>query len=312
MKRLLGFAGLLVLVLTALAPAVLAAEPLTHSGRVLISADGDVTIPAGDQADVLLVVQGTANVQGVVNTLVVIEGSANLSGATVETVVAIRSAVEVGAGTVVYGEIQTLDSAIHQTGSPDIQGGVVDISGRWLEMGAVLAPALALIWLGFGFSTLVAGLLLAGLAARQVRSAERLISEQPVLTVVAGILGAIVIPVAAILLLPTLIGTPLGIGILVVALPLVAFTGYLVAATWIGEWLLRRLSFAERERPYAAVLLGVVLLGLIGLVPILSLLVAIASLLGFGAVLLLGIRTLVGTPSGSLPAPRPAPVATGA
>jgi hypothetical protein len=310
MRRVLGLAAALLLSLTALAPIALAAEPLAQTGRVLVSTQGDVSIPTGDQADVVVVVQGTANVSGVVNTLVVVEGSANLAGATVETIVAVRSTIEIGSGTVVYGEVQALDSAVHQSGNPDIHGGVVDLSRRWLEMGAVLAPALALIWLGFGFSTLVAGLLLAGLAARQVRSAERLISEQPALTVVAGILGAIVIPVVAILLFPTLIGAPLGFGILVVALPLVAFAGYLVAATWIGEWLLHRFSPAERERPYAAVLLGVVLMGLVGLVPILSILVAIASLLGFGAVLLLAIRTFVGTRSGAVPAPRAAPMAT--
>ena len=59
----------------------------------------------------------------------------------------------------------------------------------------------------------------------------------------------IVIPVVAILLFPTLIGAPLGFGILVVALPLVAFGGYLVAATWLGEIVVRRASMAERERP---------------------------------------------------------------
>ena len=312
MTRLLGLAGALILGLAAAAPAALAAEPLSQSGRVLVSTQGDVTIPAGDQADVVVVVEGAAHVQGVVNTLVVVEGSADLAGATVETVVAVRSTIELDGGTVVYGEVQTFDSLVHQNGSPDLHGGIVDLSGRWLEIGAVLGPVLVILWLGFGLSTLAAGLLLAGLAARQVRAAERLISTQPVLTFAAGLLGAIVIPVAAILLFPTLIGAPLGFGILVVALPLVAFTGYLVAATWIGEWLLRRASSGERERPYAAVLVGVVLLGAIGLVPVLGIAVAIASLFGFGAVLLLGIRTLVGRPGASLTPPQPAPVASGA
>ena len=312
MKRLLGLAGLVLLVLTALAPAALAAEPLSDSGRVLVSTQGDVTIPKGDQADVVVVVDGTADVQGVVNTLVVVEGTANLTGATVETVVAVRSSVEIDGATVVFGEVQTFDALVHQTGSPDIHGGIVDLSNRWLEMGAVLAPALAILWLGFGLATLAAGLLLAGLAARQVRAAEQLISTQPVLTFVAGILGVIVIPVGAVLLFPTLIGAPLGFGILVVALPMVAFVGYLVAATWVGEWTLRRLSSGVHDRPYAGVLLGVILLGAIGLVPVLGFVVAIASLFGFGAVLLLGIRTFVGTPTGSLTRPGPAPVASSA
>jgi hypothetical protein len=306
-----SLAAALALLLAVAAPAALAAEPLSHSGRVLISTQGDVTIPAGDQADVVVVVDGTAVVAGVVNTLVVVEGSATLTGATAETVIAVRSSVELGDGTVVYGEVQRLDATVHQTGNVDIHGGIVDLSSRWLEVGAVLAPALAILWLGFGLATLVAGLLLAGLAARQVRSAERLISREPALTIVAGILGVIVIPLVAILLLPTLIGAPLGFGILVIGLPLVAFAGYLVAATWIGEWLLRMLSASERERPYAAIVLGVIVLGAIGLVPVLSFVVAIASLFGFGAVLVLGLRTLTGS-SAAPAATHPAPMAAGA
>lgn len=312
MRRILALAGALLLLLTALVPVVLAAEPLSHSGRVLVSTQGDVTIPAGDQADVVVVVEGSATVQGVVNTLVVVEGSAILTGATVETVVAVRSTVEIGDGTVVYGEVQRLDAVVHQSGSADIHGGIVDLSSRWFEMGAVLAPALALIWLGFGLSTLVAGLLLAGLAARQVRSAEQLISREPVLTFVAGILGVIVIPIVGILLFPTLIGAPLGFGILVVALPLVAFAGYLVAATWVGEWLLARLSDRERQRPYAAVVLGVIVLSAVGIVPVMGLVVAIASLFGFGAVLLLALRTLIGAAPAPTATAHPAPVAAGA
>jgi hypothetical protein len=316
MKRIVALAIALALALGLgfLVPRALGAEPLSHSGRVLVSTQGDVTIPAGDQADVVVVVNGNANVQGVVNTLVVVEGTATLTGATAETVVAVRSSVEIGPGTVVYGEVQRLDATVHQTGTTDIHGGVVDLSGRWLEIGAVLATALALLWIGFALATLLAGLALAGMGARQVRAAEALITREPALTFVAGILGVIVIPVVAILLLPTVIGAPLGVGILVVVLPLVAFGGYLVAATWLGEVVLRRASPTERvrERPYLAVVLGVFLLGAIGLIPVLNILVAVASLFGFGAVLLLGLRTLLGSVPTQLPTANPAPLTSGA
>jgi hypothetical protein len=303
MRRLLGAVAAIGLCLGVLVPTAIAAPALAHTGRVLISTEGDVTVPAGDHADVVVVVEGNAEIRGEVNTLVVVEGTATLEGATLETVVAVNSQIEVGADSVIYGEVQRLDSTVHRAGNAVIQGGIVDLGTRFLEIGAVLGPALALLWIGFALSTIVAGLLLAALAARQLRAAERLISREPVLTGVTGLLSVILIPIVAILLFPTLIGAPLGFGILVVVLPLVAFGGYLVAAAWTGERLLGLLgSGRERERPYVAVVLGVVVLSAIGLVPVLGLVTAIASLFGFGAVILLAIRTIVtgsAAPSGA-------------
>jgi hypothetical protein len=172
---------------------------------------------------------------------------------------------------------------------------------------------LALLWLGFGLANIVAGLLVAGLAGRQLRAMEALISHEPVLAGLAGLVGVILIPVAAILLFPTVVLAPLGFGILVVALPLATFGGYLVAATWVGDWLLRVLgSRQEHERPYLAVVLGVVALGVLGLVPVLGLVVAIATLFGFGALIVSGIRTISGGTRPAMGTPQPAPLATGA
>lgn len=312
MKRVLALAAAVLLGLGVLAPVVLAAEPLAHSGRVLISTQGDITVPAGEQADVVVVVQGNADIQGTVNTLVVIEGTANLASARLETVVAVRSLVEVGDGTVILGELQRLDSTVHQTGSVQIQGGITDLSSWFVEASAVLAPALILLWIGFGLSTIVAALLLAALASRQVREAEQLISRDPLLTFVTGFLGVIAIPVAAVLLLVTVVGAPLGLAVLFGVLPLLAFAGYLVAAIWTGEWIVRGLAAGpQRERPYLAAVAGVVTLGLIGLIPWLGLIVTIASVLGFGALLRLGFRAMRGTPRPSV-APAPTPVASGA
>jgi hypothetical protein len=313
MRRLLGFLGALVVLLVLLVPAALAASPLPHTGRVLISTQGDVVIGAGEHADAVIVIAGHAEIRGEVNTLVIVDGSADLNGATLDAVAVVGSQLEIGAGTVVYGKVQRLDSIVHQTDTADLQGGIVDLGPGFFELGGAIAAALLLLWIGFGVANVVAGLLLAGLAARQMRAAEDLISRQPALAAVAGLLGAILVPVAAIVLFPTVVLAPLGFGILVVALPLMAFGGYLVAAVWVGEWLLRLLgSRAERQRPYLATTLGVVVLGVLGLIPVVGLVVAIASVLGFGAVIVLGVRTIAG---GSRPvggAAQPQPVAMGA
>src|SRR4029078_8422521 len=131
--------------------------------------------------------------------------------------------------------------------------------------GGCVAPAFVLFMLGFALVTLVAGLALAALASRQVRSAESLISREPGQTLLVGIAGLVVIPAVAILSMITVIGAPLGLSILFVVWPAAAYAGYLVAGIFIGEWLLNR-NVAERPgRPYLAAIGGVIVLEIIRL-----------------------------------------------
>jgi hypothetical protein len=310
MKRLVGLVGGLLVTLVLLAPVARAADPFGHDGRILVSTRGDITLPAGEHADAVVVVDGTATILGEVNTLVVVDGTASLVGARAETIVAIRSPIEIGPGTVVQGDVMTHESLVHQTGDAEVQGRVTDIATVLIGIGVVLAPALILLWVGFGLATIVAGLLLVGLAPRQVRQAEAVITAEPVLVLVTGIVGVIALPIAGILLIITVIGAPLGLGLLLGLLPLMAFVGYLVAGVWIGDWVLRR-SSPERlhERPYLAAVVGVLILEVVGILPVLAIAMAIASLFGFGAVIVLALRALRSsglsqpTAPGTLPAP---------
>src|SRR4029077_18005857 len=122
------------------------------------------------------------------------------------------------------------------------------------------------------------GLFRGGVGGRQVRAAGGLISDEPVMTLVAGILGVIVVPIVAILLIVTVIGVPLGVGILIGFWPFVAFIGYLVAGIWIGDWLLDRMQpTVVRERPFLAAVIGLLVLQTLGLVPVLAVVAMIAS-----------------------------------
>jgi hypothetical protein len=293
MRRIVAIAGAMLVVLLLLVPVALAADALPHSGRVLISTQGDVTIPANEQADFVMVVDGTATIAGEVNTIVVVNGTANLTGAQTETIVAISSPVNLGDGTVVLGDVMTVDSLVQQAGTAEVMGQVKDMQASLIALGVVLAPALILVWIGFGLAVIAAGLLLAGIAGRQVRAAEALISREPVLTFATGIVGMVVIPLAAFVLIATLIGAALGVGILIAFWPLVAFVGYLVAGIWIGDWVLQqRRPVVSRERPYLAAVIGLLILQALGLVPVLGIVAGLVSLFGFGAVLLLAWRTL--------------------
>ena len=302
MRRVSIVFAVAMLALGLAAPAVLGAEPgFEQTGRVLMSFSGDVTVPAGEQADFVLVTGGTATVNGEVRTLVVLDGQAVLEGATLESVFVSSGSVSIDAGTTVTGDVRTLDATVTQDPAAIIGGEVSSVNADLVAATAVIAPAILLFMLGFALVTIVAGLALAALGARQVRAAEALISREPGETLLFGLAGLVVIPVVAVLAMVTVIGAPLGLAILLMVWPAAAFGGYLVAGIWIGEWLLRSRATERPERPYMAAVVGLVVLQVISVVPFVG---AIASLFGFGAVLLLAWRTFRGT-STSQPVPTP-------
>jgi hypothetical protein len=311
MKRLFAAAASLLLAFLVFSPVVLAADPsLPHNGRVLISTGGDIALPAGEHADAVIVVNGTATIAGEVNAIVVVDGAANLTGGRAESVIAVRSPVTVGPGSVVLGDVTKVDSVVTQVGDGAIGGAVRDMSADITGIGWFIAPALIMAYLGFALAAIAAGLLLAGLGARQVRAAEALISRQPIQTLVAAIAGVFLPIFLVAILVVTIIGAPLGIGILIGLWPLAAFIGYLVAGIWIGDWILARMSPGiSRERPYLAAVLGLMILEVLGILPFLPM---IASLFGYGAVLLLAWNTIRGgsIALGEIRQPSPVPMAS--
>lgn len=289
-----------------IAGVALAAEELPHSGRVVFVADGDVEVAADEQADAVIVINGDARVAGTVNTLVVVQGTATVTGATLETLAIVDGTAALDSDTTVLGDVLRFDATVTGADAADIGGSVKDMAADVAAFGVFLAVSAIVLWIGVGIATLLFGLLAAGLAARQVRAATALIGREPVATGLVGLLSIVVVPVLAVLAMVTVIGVPTGLALLLVVWPAVAFIGYIVAAIWLGEWLLnRREGAVPAERPYAAAFLGLVIAFVIGFVPLVT---TILSIFGFGAVVLAAWRTLRtrGTPRSTL-APQPAP-----
>ena len=292
MNKLLALLAAVTLLLGLAGTAIAADEELVHTGRVLIVTGGDVEVAAGEQADAVIVVGGDARIAGTVNTLVLVDGTATVSGATLETIAVINGTADLMAGTAVSGDVIRFDSAITRADGVVIGGAIKDMAGDVAAFGIFMGAAMLLMWIGFGIATLLVGLLVAGLAARQVRVATTLISREPGKTVLVGLLSLVVPPLLAVLAIVTIIGIPTGIGLLVVVWPAVAFIGYVVAAIWLGEWILRQRSGSTpAERPYTAALLGLLIAFVIGFVPLVT---AILSIFGLGAVVLASWRTLRG------------------
>ena len=294
MKRIAALFASLVFIAAIAAPVALAAEEsLPHSGRVLMAFGGDITVPAGEQADVVIVANGDADIAGTVNTLTVIEGTATVHGARVEDVVVISGTLALEAGTEVLGNVRSIDSTVTQTEDVVIGGDIKGLDAELIALGAFLGPAMLLFAIGMLLASLVAGLLLAGLGSRQVRAAERVISGEPLPVFVIGLVAAVAIPVLAIIAMVTIVGAPLGLGILFGAFPVLAFVGFLVAAIFLGEQILGTRKEPMAARPYRGALLGIVVLQVAGIIPFVGgIVTAVASILGVGAILLLAWRTL--------------------
>ena len=138
-----------------------------------------MTLPAGDHADAVVVVNGTGTILGDATSVVVVNGTLSVQGATVESIVAVRSPVTLGPGSVVTKDVTTFDSVVTKTGDAVVQGEVRDVGVKLAGVGFVLGPLDVPGLVGFALAAIAAGLLLAALGARQVRAAEGIIRHEP-------------------------------------------------------------------------------------------------------------------------------------
>jgi hypothetical protein len=294
MNRILGIVSAMLLGLLILVPAVAAAEPWDDVQHLIVSTGGDVTVPAGQHVDLLVVTDGTATIAGTADGVVVVGGSANFTGGQAVSVIAVDSAVSLDPSSTVSGDIRTFQSTVDQASGAEVGGQIIDGAGDidWPALAAAATAFAFLAFLSLLIVGVVAGLTAAAVATRQVRSAGALIVREPLQTLAAAIVGLIGIILVSILAMITVIGIPVGLAILIVVLPAVAFAGWLVAAIWIGDEIVIRLTpQVTRERPYLAAVIGVLVLTAIGFVPFVG---GIIGLFGFGAVVLYMWRSFRG------------------
>jgi hypothetical protein len=311
MNRILGIVSAMLLGLLILVPVAAAAEPWDDVQHLIINTGGDVTVPAGQHVDLLVVSDGTATIAGVADGVVVVNGTAQFTGGQATQVIVVDGAVSLDPGSSISGDIRTVDSTVDQAAGAVIGGRVVDGTTDidWTGI-AIAATAIAfLVFVGVVVIGIIAGLLAAGLASRQVRAAGALIVHEPGKTILAGFGGLFGIILASVLAMVTLIGIPLGSAMLLVVLPAVAFAGWLVAAIWLGDLILARLTpDVTRVRPYLASVIGVLALGVLSIVPFVG---GIVGLLGFGAVVLYMWRTFRGEAAPKSVEPSGVPAAVG-
>lgn len=294
MRRLVLF------LVVAVSMAVLPSVVLAQSGDeerddFTLRINGDYVVPAGETLGTLLVIRGDVEVHGTVDeALVVINGDAVVTGTgrvngettVVSGTLDLRSGSEVQDVTLISSDLERASGAMVLGDIDRTRGGV------WWGWGAAVILGFV-FWLGMTIAVLVAGVLFALVGGRQLAGAASYMSERVGGSVLTGFIMLLAVPIVGIALLVTIIGIPLGIGVLFFLGPALLFFGYLVAGTWLGSLVLSRAPEAIRERPVLPALVGLGILQLIVLVPGLGWVIfPLGGLWGMGALVYYAVTSM--------------------
>ncbi len=312
LKRVL----ILLVIVVGLLPGVALAQGPNGNGKeeprdILVRIDGPVNIPAGQTAQSVVVISDNAVVDGTVDYLVVIGGDATIAGTVNHTVTMINGTVTLKNGAHIGNDVLLYRADAVQEPGATVAGG---IHKEWGGVTFGLGFFWFGLWVSMTAAILIAGLIFAAVGGRQLLGAAEAVTHRVGQTLTAALVVFIGVPILMVLVMATLIGIPLGIGILLFLLPALWFIGYLVAGAAAGSAIVRaRVRATDTVHPYLAVTLGLFIFQVVALVPFVGgVAVFFAGVVGAGALVYrawLGFRgTLAGRPAPTPPAPAaPAP-----
>lgn len=278
------YLGLLFLLLALMPASLLAQASQDDDGNndsFILQVNRPVSIGAGDSVDAVIVINDDAAIDGdVVNALVVVRGTATVSGNVGGDIVVIEGTLNLTGGATV-DNVTLVRSDLNREDGSTISGNLEE-EADFREFGWGFAVFSIVFWIGLTIAVILASLLVMWLFGRQVRRAAETISTRPLESGVTGLATWVILPLAAVVAFVTIIGIPVGLGILLVVLPLLGLVGYIVASYWLGVKLGSMMNL--RVGPYVLVIIGLIVLQLSGLIPWFGgLLAFIATLMGTGA-----------------------------
>jgi hypothetical protein len=308
MARRLMLAALVVVAMLVTTGPALAQTP-GRNGDPVVVLTGSLTVGADQTASDAVIFDGDATIEGrVTDNVVVFHGDAIVTGTVDGNVVSLSGRVTLGPGAHVGGDIVSRRRpAIDPSASYEGAVRRPNWNNEWSDVRLFGRIA---IWIASTVSSFLLGLFLILFAPRAADAVARTGVARIGASFGWGALTFFAIPIAASILLVTLVGSPLGLGVLL-ALALLYWIGYTAAAFTLG----RRIGGDARGR-ILAFTIGWGILRVIAIVPILGGLTWFAaSIFGLGA-LLLAAREVSGTAAepvampagdGSIPPPPPIP-----
>jgi hypothetical protein len=253
------------------------APPIQAEDQIVLA--GSLTVPRGERVGEVVVFSGHVTVHGVVTgDVVLLEGPVTVTGQVNGSVIAADGVVRLAGSARVGGDVLA-SAAVRVRPGAEVRGETrgdvrFSLEAPVAALGELLGPVAVSI------SVLVTGLLLVWVAPRGADAVADALAEAPLASLGWGITLAISVPVAAVALVVSVLGLPLGL-----ALFLSLGLWWLLGLTWAAWCVGRGLVRAPGGR-VISLLSGWAILAAVGLVPILNVAAwTLAPILGLGAML---------------------------
>jgi hypothetical protein len=278
-------------------PDVIAEEP---GDQIVLS--GDVEVRRGEEVGEVVVLHGTATVAGLARgDVVVVDGRIFVTGQVSGSVVSVNGPVTLGPSAHVGGDVLAHGRVRAEAGAQ------VDGDVREGTTFAIRAPIEALgrfaSWLAIWISVLGLGLLLLLFAPRGADAVAVVALARPWASLGWGALTFVALPLGGAIAIVTLVGLPLGLGLL-----LALFLLYSIGVAWSAFALGRRL-WPEPHGRVTAFGIGWAIMAAVAAIPFVGGLVWVAgAVFGLGAALLATWKARGAggrhRPGGKMPVPR--------
>ncbi|MGH2597080.1 MAG: hypothetical protein ACRDH7_14120 [Actinomycetota bacterium] len=224
---------------------------------------GRVVVPRGELVGEVVVFSGRVTVDGVVRgDVVVLDGQITVSGQVSGSVIALDGSVRLLATAQVGGDVLAHDDVIVADGAS--VGGRMNQHVSFNLSGPLRAVGAFLSWLAVAVSTLVLGLLFALAAPHALDRTATAVLTAPWRSAGWGLVLAAAVPVLAVGMIASVVGVPLGLGVLL-AIALLTFVGAVVTAHAVGRALI-----GEARGATTSFLAGWGIATVVGLIPYVS------------------------------------------
>ncbi|MEO5801905.1 MAG: RDD family protein [Verrucomicrobiota bacterium] len=262
-----------------------------HEAIVVIGED--VVLKAGDTAETVVVIGGSAKISGTCDECVVIGGNLEIEGTVRRSAVAIGGLLKALSGSSIGGDVVGIGSGVDISEGATVTRKAVEINFKalkleWLKEWVVqcvmkmrpLASQVGWVWAVAGIFSFVY-LLIALAFPRPVQACVDQLIQRPATTFLAGLITKLFFPVLTVVLIMT------GIGVLFIPFLLAALVlGFLIGKVAILEYFGGKIGrpFGADRKPIIAFLIGTIVVTLLYLIPVIGLITfCVISLWGLGA-----------------------------
>lgn len=264
--------------------------PVKRSARI---AGGQVEIgPKGEIGGNVSVAGGQVRIEGPVFGYVqAASGDVVLDGPVGGDVWASGGRLALGPNARIAGKLHYASNGeLQQDPAAVVKGGIerLDFRAGEAHPQKAVRPARVIGWIWTVGLMLLAVVLVAVAPSLTARASE-VLRQRPWFALLIGFIALVCVPVAALILLVTVIGLPLGLAVLL-AYPILLLVGYELTAIGASDWVMKRLAAGRAQSTLwraAAAALAVLVIALLARVPFIGTLVAFLALLfGLGALML--------------------------